>query len=128
LNQRFYPTSCGTNVSSLKKHRTEVRNENWRRLNEAAKTLRSRIASGKTQNPLHDIEKGRWLARFIRAASLPPGSSEFEDQRDMLLDLCFAEGNTEISREQVKTALDQFLKDIAKSRPLIVSRPFMPTD
>lgn len=118
-NQRFYPASCGTKVSSLKAHRREVRTDNWKDLRKSAKKLRSRIASGRRRNLLEGIKSGRWRTRFVRAASLPPDSPEFQVQRDKLLDLCLGEGSTENHRAQVEKTLDQFLKDIAESRPYI---------
>jgi hypothetical protein len=118
-NGRFYPTSCGTNVSSLKAHRLEVRTENWKRLQDSVTTLRSRIASGRRRNLLHGIQNGRWLTRFIRAANLAPGSSEFQLERDKLLDLCLVDENSEADRALAEETLDQFLKDIAESRPHI---------
>jgi hypothetical protein len=121
-NGRFYPTSCGTNISSLKAHWLKTRKENWKCLQKSAMTLRSRIASGRRRDLLHDIATGRWLTRFIRAASLPPGSSEFQVQRDELLDLCWADEIKEADRALAEKTLDQFLKDIAESRR------YIPTD
>ena len=115
-NQSYYPTSCGTNVSSLKARKQKVRTRNWRRLQIAAGTLRSRIASGKGGNLLKGIGTPRWLTRFIRASSLFRFSPEFQLQRDMLLDLCLKEGTTEAHRAKVEKILDQFLNDIAESR------------
>lgn len=118
-NGRFYPTSCGTNISSLKAHRLKTRTENWKRLQEEATTLHSAITSGKPVNLPKGMKNGRWFTRFVRAASLSPGSSEFQVQRDLLLDLCSEEGSKEAPREEVEKTLDQFLKNIAKSRPYI---------
>jgi hypothetical protein len=115
-NGRFYPTSCGTNVSSLKARRLEVRKDNWERLQKSEKNLRSNIASGELLNPLEGIESGRWLTRFIRAASLPHDSSEFQLQRDKLLDLCLVDESNEADRALAEEKLDQFLKDIEESR------------
>jgi hypothetical protein len=121
-NGRFYPASCGTNVSSLKAHWLKTRKENWKCLQKSEMTLRSRIASGRRRDLLHNIATGRWLTRFIRAASLPPGSSEFQVQRDKLLDLCWVNEIKEADRALAEKTLDQFLKDIAESRP------YIPTD
>ena len=91
-------------------------------LQKSEMTLRSRIASGRRRDLLHNIATGRWLTRFIRAASLPPGSSEFQVQRDKLLDLCWVNEIKEADRALAEKTLDQFLKDIAESRP------YIPTD
>jgi hypothetical protein len=70
-------------------------------------------------NLLKGIETGRWLTRFIRAASLPLGSSEFQLERDNLLDLCLVDESNETDRALAEKTLDRFLKDIAESRPNI---------
>ena len=121
-NGRFYPASCGTNISSLKAHRLDVRKDNWERLKGLAETLHSDITSGKPLNLPKGIKTGRWLTRFIRAASLPPGSSEFQVRRDELLDLCWVDEIKEADRALAEKTLDQFLKDIAESRR------YIPTD
>lgn len=121
-NGRFYPTSCGTNVSSLKAHRLEVRKDNWKRLQELANTLHSNITSGEPLSLPKGIKIGRWLTRFIRAASLPHDSSEFQLQRGKLLDLCLVDESNEADVALAEETLDQFLKDIARSLP------YIPTD
>jgi hypothetical protein len=115
-NKEFYPSSCGTNTSSLKAHKLKVRRENWDLLIKAARKLRKRIDSRKPRKLLDGLATGRWLTRFIRAAENPSDQAA----RARLLDLCC--DGTWSHKAEVQSTLYQFLDDIAIARSCVAAK------
>jgi hypothetical protein len=106
--KQFCSKKCAKVPTSNRGHMSDVRADNWVKLQSESSKLHKWTVSRKTKLSYEGDASPRWMTRFIRAAKNPSD----DIARLKLLDLCVEYGKDDNHRQNVCSILDHFLQDI----------------